>query len=472
MRMPVQPASLRQFVLLSFFMALIPLGVLLWQSHSALSDVSRYAIAEAESSVANVRRAENMQKLVNDIERSVLQFSILKTDALSQLAATHLNNYQQNLGSVCLNLGQPVLCAQQQRQLELLFDSYLHESNEELSPILQKIRQQQVQLTQVIWALLEQRLQQQQVYAEEAQSHLAWQTVALVVLTLLMVLWASARITAPVKMLDTMIRSIGQASHHFPHDKVDGPRELTELGEQLRWLASRLQQLEALRLILLRHASHELKTPLSSIREGCALLSEQLVGPLNPQQMEVVSLLNGSADRLSVLTEQLLDYNKLLQQAKPEFDWHDSETLLQNCFNDHALSLQQREQKIVLDCQLSRIYTDSMLFRRILDNLINNAQAYGAEGSNVWVSLRQHDKFMLLDVANNGTPIPAELRAKLFEPFQRGKAPRFDAVQGSGLGLSIVADCARLLGGLAEIIDVSYADVCIQVRLPLVEDAV
>jgi len=472
MRMPVQPASLRQFVLLSFFMALIPLGVLLWQSHSALSDVSRYAIAEAESSVANVRRAENMQKLVNDIERSVLQFSILKTDALSQLAATHLNNYQQNLGSVCLNLGQPVLCAQQQKQLELLFASYLHESNEELSPILQKIRQQQVQLTQVIWALLEQRLQQQQVYAEEAQSHLAWQTVALVVLTLLMVLWASARITAPVKMLDTMIRSIGQASHHFPHDKVDGPRELTELGEQLRWLASRLQQLEALRLILLRHASHELKTPLSSIREGCALLSEQLVGPLNSQQMEVVSLLNGSADRLSVLTEQLLDYNKLLQQAKPEFGWHDSETLLQNCFNDHALSLQQREQKIVLDCQLPRIYTDSMLFRRILDNLINNAQAYGAEGSNVWVNLRLHDKFMLLDVANNGTPIPAELRAKLFEPFQRGKAPRFDAVQGSGLGLSIVADCARLLGGLAEIIDVSYADVCIQVRLPLVEDAV
>lgn len=472
MRMPVQPASLRQFVLLSFFMALIPLGVLLWQSHSALSDVSRYAIAEAESSVANVRRAENMQKLVNDIERSVLQFSILKTDALSQLAATHLNNYQQNLGSVCLNLSQPVLCAQQQQQLELLFDSYLHESNEELSPILQKIRQQQVQLTQVIWALLEQRLQQQQVYAEEAQSHLAWQTVALVVLTLLIVLWASARITAPVKMLDTMIRSIGQASHHFPHDKVDGPRELTELGEQLRWLASRLQQLEALRLILLRHASHELKTPLSSIREGCALLSEQLVGPLNPQQMEVVSLLNGSADRLSVLTEQLLDYNKLLQQAKPEFDWHDSETLLQNCFNDHALSLQQREQKIVLDCQLPRIYTDSMLFRRILDNLINNAQAYGAEGSNVWINLRQHDKFMLLDVANNGTPIPAELRAKLFEPFQRGKAPRFDAVQGSGLGLSIVADCARLLGGLAEIIDVGYADVCIQVRLPLVEDAV
>lgn len=472
MRMPLQPASLRQFVLLSFCLALIPLIVLLWQSHSALSTLSQDAIAGAESSIVNVRSTETMEKLVNDIERSVLQYSILKTDALLRLAQSHVENYQQHLEAVCARLAQDALCVEQQERVQQLLVSYSHAGADELTLQLQRLRQHQVQLTQVLWELLESRLEQQQQQASEAQQQLAWQTVALVVLTLLLVLWASARITAPVKKLDTMIRSIGQPSHHFPHEKVDGPRELTELGEQLRWLASRLQQLEALRLILLRHASHELKTPLSSIREGCSLLSEQLVGPLTPQQREVVTLLDGSAERLSVLTEQLLDYNKLLQQAKPEFSWHDSNNLLQSCFTDHALSLQQRAQHIELDCQLPTIYTDAMLFRRILDNLINNAQAYGAEGSKVWVSLRRHDTYFILDVANNGTKIPAELRAKLFEPFQRGKAQRFDAVQGSGLGLSIVSDCARLLGGIAEIIDVAYADVCIQVRLPLVEEAV
>ncbi|MCT6701108.1 sensor histidine kinase [Rheinheimera sp. 4Y26] len=471
MRMPFQPASLRQFILLSFFLALIPLGVLLWQSNSALSDVSRYAVAEAENSVDSVKVTENMQNLVIDIERAVRQFSILRTEALARLAGTHLRNYQQMLDTVCQNLDAKELCEQQQRQLAVLLQVYPQSSIEELSPVLVALRQNQAQLTEQTWKLLELRLQTQQNYVVDAQNQLAWQSVALVILTLFLVLWASARIASPIKQLDTMIRSVGQASHHFPNEKVEGPRELTELGEQLRWLASRLQQLEALRLILLRHASHELKTPLSSIREGCALLSEQLVGSLNPQQMEVVTLLNGSADRLSQLTEQLLDYNRLLQQAKPEFGWHDSQQLLQSCFNDHALSLQQRQQYIELDCQLPRIYTDAMLFRRILDNLINNAQAYGAEGSPVWVILKQHDKFMLLDVANNGTPIPAEMRAKLFEPFQRGTAPRFDAVQGSGLGLSIVADCARLLGGLAEIVDVNYADVCIRIRLPLVEES-
>jgi two-component system sensor histidine kinase GlrK len=470
MRSPIQPASLRQFILLSFFLALIPLAVLLWQSNSALSDVSRFAVAEAESSVDSVKRAENMQNLVIDIERAVRQFGILRTDSLSTLATTHLQNYQQMLQQVCLDLDAPLLCQAQAAQVTTLLQNFLHASNEELSPTLQTLRQQQQQLTEQIWQRLEQRLQTQQSFVVDAQNQLAWQSVTLVLLTLLLVLWAQARIASPIKQLDTMIRSIGQASHHFPHEQVVGPRELTELGEQLRWLASRLQQLEALRLILLRHASHELKTPLSSIKEGCALLSEQLVGPLNGHQMEVVTLLNGSADRLSQLTEQLLDYNRLLQQAKPEFAWHDSQQLLDSCFADHALSLQQRRQFIQLDCQLPRIYTDAMLFRRILDNLINNAQAYGGEGSPVWVVLKPHEKFMLLDVANNGTPIPAELRAKLFEPFQRGKAPRFDAVQGSGLGLSIVSDCARLLGGMAEIIDVNYADVCIRVRLPMVEE--
>ena len=134
--------------------------------------------------------------------------------------------------------------------------------------------------------------------------------------------------------------------------------------------------------------------------------------------------------------------------------------------------LQQRGQQIDLSCQLSAIYTDATLFRRILDNLINNAQAYGSQDSPVWVKLYQQEHQLVLDVANNGNPIPTALREKLFEPFQRGTTARFDAVQGSGLGLSIVADCARLLGGLAEIIDVSYADLCIQVRFPLVEDAV
>ena len=467
MRFSVQTASLRQLVLLSFFLALIPVGVLLWQSNKSLSGVSNYAIASAEQAVSSVRQAESMQSLGVDIERAVRQFAVVRTDALQRLALNHIDNQLQLLEQLCRDLPDLALCGAQRSALQGLRARFNEPLTEVPEALLQQVRTQQQQITKEIWDLLEQQLDRQQQQVTSTQQQLAWETFALVMLTLLLVLWASGRIAAPVQKLDRMIRAIAQPKHQFPDEKLRGPRELTELGEQLRWLSSRLQQLEALRLILLRHASHELKTPLSSIREGCALLSEQLVGPLTPQQQEVVTLLNASADRLSVLTEQLLDYNRLLQQAQPNWSQVVPQQLMQECFNDHALSLQQRQQQVKLDCQLSSLCTDEMLFRRILDNLINNAQAYGAEGSPVWVKLYRQDESIVLEVANNGSPIPVALREKLFEPFQRGTTPRFDAVQGSGLGLSIVADCARLLGGHADIVDVVYADVCIRVRLPL-----
>lgn len=466
---PLKTASLRQLVLSSFVLALIPVAVLMWQSHRALTSISQQAVAQASTSASSVRRMEQMQNQVVDIERAIRQYAVLKTSSLATVAQNHVSSYQQLLPQVCQTMRDASLCQQQSMTLQQLSDAFQQQESEQIEPLLQQLRQQQGRLSQQIWQQLELQLAAQQRDVASAQQQLAWQTVVLVFLTLLLVIWGSRRITRPVAMLERMIRAIGR-QQEFPDQRVRGPKELTELGEQLRTLAARLQQLEALRLILLRHASHELKTPLSSIREGCSLLSEQLVGPLTAKQQEVVSLLNGSTERLSQLTEQLLDYNRLLQQAKPELKWHSAEPMITECIQDHALSLQQQGQAVRLECQVEQLYTDAMLFRRILDNLINNAQAYGAADSEMCIRLSQQDQQWWLEVMNQGHPIASDQRERLFEPFQRGKSPRRDRVQGSGLGLSIVADCARLLGGKAEIIDTTEADVCVRIRLPLPED--
>jgi two-component system sensor histidine kinase GlrK len=75
----------------------------------------------------------------------------------------------------------------------------------------------------------------------------------------------------------------------------------------------------------------------------------------------------------------------------------------------------------------------------------------------------------VLEVANRGQKIYQEQRMVLFEAFKRGNGKRNDRVIGSGLGLSIIADCARMMHGKAEIIDVDYADVCVRVSIPLNE---
>merc|ERR1712137_1381276 len=138
----------------------------------------------------------------------------------------------------------------------------------------------------------------------------------------------------------------------------------------------RLQQLEHIRTALLRHAAHELKTPLASIKEGCSLLSENVVGELNNSQREVLSLLSSSTQRLNTLVEKLLDYNLLLQQAQPKLIQYKPKLLIDACIEDYALAIQNRD--VIVDVQVEEVILDEELFRRILDNLVSNAVAHGA----------------------------------------------------------------------------------------------
>jgi two-component system sensor histidine kinase GlrK len=222
----------------------------------------------------------------------------------------------------------------------------------------------------------------------------------------------------------------------------------------------------------LRHASHELKTPLASIKEGCSLLTEQVVGPLNADQEEVLSLLNSSTDRLNLLIVQLLDYNLLLQQAKPIFSKINTERFFDEFVTENSLAIQQHDNQMDMKIELSTIFADQTLFRRILDNLVSNAIAHGSKGSPITISLYQQDNMQVLDFANRGQKIAMEQRHILFQPFSRGEGVRNDRVTGSGLGLSIVADCARMMFGRAEMVEVDYADVCIRVQIPSKEASI
>jgi len=474
MSLKLQPSSLRQLVLLSFFLALIPLAVLLFQSQRALATLSALAVSEAQYSVRSVRRVEEMEALAVDIERAIRQYGVLKTGESGERAIGTLKNYQALLQQVCVN-GSTLEGCKEQYQLLQILQSFLQtktqtesesNTNSALDPRLERFRQIQQSLTAGVWNSVDQRLSYQQQRVGTLQQQLAWQSVGLVLLTLILVVWASGRIAKPVKALDRMIRNMGQSQGELPPRRLRGPRELVELGERLQWLAERLAQLEALRTALLRHASHELKTPLASIREGCSLLADEVVGPLTPGQKEVSSLLSSSADRLHQLIEQLLDYNRLLQQAKPQAQWVEMRPLLEKALEEHALAFNQSRQQVHFECLAKRGWTDPTLFRRILDNLLNNAQAYGTQGGEVWIKVDITKAELRLKVANTGPAIPADLRETIFEPFQRGRVPRFGKTLGSGLGLSIVADCVRMLEGHVEVVEEKFADVCLLVRLP------
>lgn len=465
MGVAMQLGSLRQLTLVSFVVVLVPLALLVGYSQVKLSEIAQIATNEAEYSVNTVRRVSKMESLSVDIERLVRQYHIVKKDALKPLIERSTQRFSEFLILICEQLSNQDNCNSLNGRIDwinqysgtedqLLLDAQLAEFKENLN-----------ELGAQVDSSLDKRIQDQQIYVSSVQQTQFWLTACLLGASFLLIALGSKTILKPVTRLERVITAISR-QHTLPVVSTSGPRELIVLEHKLHRLAGRLIQLENLRHALLRHASHELKTPLASIKEGCSLLTEQVVGPLNADQDEVLSLLNSSTDRLNLLITQLLDYNLLLQQAKPVFSTINTERFFKEFVTENSLAIKQHDNQIEMKIDIPDIFADQKLFRRILDNLVSNAIAHGSKGRPINIKLYQQGDMQVLDFANRGQKIEVEQRNVLFQPFSRGEGVRNDRVTGSGLGLSIVADCARMMFGKAEFVEVDYADVCIRVHIP------
>ncbi|MCP4279063.1 MAG: HAMP domain-containing histidine kinase [Alteromonas sp.] len=459
----VQLGSLRQLTLGSFVLALIPLIALLWQSQSDLAKVGQMTTLETRFVVDVVSDMQRLDNAVVDVERSIRQFAVLRNDRVASLSDNAIDQFAVAADNLCQALLVPTTCTRLSEQLNQLAEYRAIEDQLLLNAYLASVGDSVDQLRDDVEAAITERVKVQQDDLNAMQAKQAWSTAMLVSVSLLLILMGSQLIVNPVNNLKKIIRIMAHSDGQLPPLSRQAPKELIDVEKDLHWLYDRLQQLEHIRTALLRHAAHELKTPLASIKEGCSLLSENVVGELNNSQREVLSLLTASTQRLNTLVEKLLDYNLLLQQAQPKMVQSDVSKLVSACLEDYALAIQDREVEVKITASEVRI--DEELFRRILDNLVSNAVAHGAVGRPINISLYNENDNLVLDVANRGKRIAPESVHTLFEPFIRGTEPRNDNVIGTGLGLSIVADCARLMHGDVRVVDVDYADVCFRVTI-------
>ena len=459
----VQLGSLRQLTLGSFVLALIPLIALLWQSQSDLAKVGQMTTLETRFVVDVVSDMQRLDNAVVDVERSIRQFAVLRNDRVASLSDNAIDQFAVAADNLCQALSVPTTCTRLSEQLNQLAEYRAIEDQLLLNAYLASVGDSVDQLRDDVEAAITERVKVQQDDLNAMQAKQAWSTAMLVSVSLLLILMGSQLIVNPVNNLKKIIRIMAHSDGQLPPLSRQAPKELIDVEYDLHWLYDRLQQLEHIRTALLRHAAHEFKTPLASIKEGCSLLSENVVGELNNSQREVLSLLTASTQRLNTLVEKLLDYNLLLQQAQPKMVQSDVSKLVSACLEDYALAIQDREVEVKITASEVRI--DEELFRRILDNLVSNAVANGAVGRPINISLYNENDNLVLDVANRGKRIAPESVHTLFEPFIRGTEPRNDNVIGTGLGLSIVADCARLMHGDVRVVDVDYADVCFRVTI-------
>ena len=211
-----------------------------------------------------------------------------------------------------------------------------------------------------------------------------------------------------------------------------------------------LEQADRLRSQFLSHVSHELKTPLTSIKGFLQNLLDGLTGPLNEKQHRYLSRMLDNSNRLIRMIEDLLDRTKI---QSGRLDLIPGEIDLGHCVADAVEQLrllaQAKRQTLETDVPPAPliVWADHDRLIQIVINLVQNAVKFTPEDGSITVTVRQESQVLAeVSVRDTGPGIPPEFLDQIFDPFFRVKQAR-SGIKGLGLGLSIVRTLVELQGG-------------------------
>jgi two-component system, NtrC family, sensor histidine kinase KinB len=199
--------------------------------------------------------------------------------------------------------------------------------------------------------------------------------------------------------------------------------------------------LDELKTNLLSTVSHEIKTPLTSIRMSIHLLQEQSVGPLRPKQAALLKTAREDVERLLRLLNNLLEMARF-EHGAPRMHWETVpvRNLIGEAVAEVATLSAVRQLKIKADCEmdLPDLHVDRARISDVLRNLLTNAIKHSPEGGEILVTARRAENGGVhFTIQDQGRGISEEHQAHIFEKFYRVPGQK---IQGSGLGLSIARD--------------------------------
>ncbi|WP_350025202.1 sensor histidine kinase [Providencia rettgeri] len=464
------PRSLRQLVVMAFWLVLLPLLVLAYQAYQSLEQLSNQAANINKTTLLDARRSEVMSSLALEMERSYRQYCVLQDPTLQTQYQKQFADYQQMFERQKTILPTSSDTSALTNTLDALKTVACenNEPTEKITRALEQFSAENASLVQETRDVIFSRGEQLQKAIANKGQLFGWQSLILFLLSALLVALFTRMIIGPVKAIERMINRLGTGRTIANNiERFKGPRELRTIAQRIIWLSERLAWLESQRHEFLRHISHELKTPIASMREGTELLADEVAGPLTVSQKEVVEILDHSSKHLQQLIEQLLDYNRKLVDDPPEAQIVDLQKLIEDIVKAHNLPARAKNIKTEVRLKVDSCLAEPSLLGRVIDNIYSNAVHYGGESGNIWISSRQTGNKLLIEVANTGTPIPESEQSMIFEPFYQGSLQRKGAVKGSGLGLSIAQDCIKQMGGELSLVPTKSADVCFRIELPL-----
>ncbi|MDR0381167.1 MAG: hypothetical protein LBH86_04150 [Oscillospiraceae bacterium] len=230
------------------------------------------------------------------------------------------------------------------------------------------------------------------------------------------------------------------------------------------------RRLEAQKRDFFSNASHELKTPITSILGFSEMLSHRLIEG-DAERDEVLRRIETEARRMSGLIGDILTVSDLeSRRAPPDSQHFDLANVVREAVDSVSPVRGDAAVEIVTEAEHVPVRANRRQCHELCVNLIENAVKYNKPGGRVYVTLQTAGRAAVLVVRDTGIGIPPEHQTRVFERFFRVDAGRDKKVGGTGLGLSIVKHIVNLYGGEISLSSKKDEGTRIEVRLPVVED--
>jgi two-component system sensor histidine kinase KdpD len=224
--------------------------------------------------------------------------------------------------------------------------------------------------------------------------------------------------------------------------------------------AEALAEGDRMRTALLRAVSHDLRTPLASIKASVSSLRQTDVHWTAEDEAELLANIEQNADRLDALVGNLLDMSRLQAGSLEPFL---RATAVDEVAPVALRGLDDADQLlIVVPDDLPLVRADPGLLERVLANLFSNALRHSPPDLRPMLRAKEDGDRVVLDVVDHGTGVPAGLKERIFEPFARldERSP------GVGLGLAVAKGFAEAMGGSIVAVDTPGGGLTVRVALP------
>jgi two-component system sensor histidine kinase GlrK len=454
------PRSFLGLLVIGLLLVALPLAAaLLYSAWSTqhLAEQSRSAVYNASQAA---RASRTLVNRIGSLERLSMQIAVVPDAGLQE----DFEQLHEGFLQITAELGRLPLDTRQLAALDrtVARERVLHDlmtDVESARPDVALVRARVVELAESAHEVLaisarvaDQEVERLRASAEHVQTQLLSLVMVAIAVALIAALVLTRAVAGPMAQLDAAIRQLGGPDFSQPV-RVGGPQDLRDLGGRLDWLRQRLADLEAQKNRFLRHLSHELKTPLASLREGAELLNDQVAGPLAPPQRAVVSIMRDNSVKLQTLIEDLLDYQRALHAASSlDVSTVRLDALVREVADAHRLAALSKAQRIELELEPIVVDADAEKMRSIVDNLVGNAVKFTPACGTITVRARDSGGGAAIEVIDSGPGVPEVERDSVFESFFRGRAKAGGRVEGSGLGLAIAREYVEAHGGRIELV--------------------